>query len=63
MYFCMLLDAITVMCLYKLQIQIDPGSFGIWFTTERENEEKGFISMIWVRENGWKKSRFSPQPY
>lgn len=51
------------MCLYKLQIQINPGSFGIWFTTERENEEKGFISMIWVRENGWKKSSFSPQPY
>lgn len=59
----MLLDAITVMCLYKLQIQIDPGSVVIWFTTEGENEEKDFISMIWVRESGWEKSSFSPQPY
>ena len=63
MYFYTLLDAITVMCLYKLQIQIDPCSVGIRFTTERENEDKDFISMIWVRENGWKKNSFSPQPY
>jgi len=36
---------------------------GIWFTTERENEDKVFIGVIWVRESGWEKSRFSPQRY
>lgn len=63
MYFYTLLNAITVMCLYKLQIQIHLCSVGIWFTREREKEDKDIISMIWVRENGWKKSSFSPQPY
>lgn len=36
---------------------------GLRFITERENEDEGFIGMIWLRESGWKKSSFSPQPY
>lgn len=30
---------------------------------QRENEDKVFISMILVRESGWKTSRFRLQPY
>lgn len=47
----------------SLQAADSDRSVGIWFATETENENKDLISVLWVRENGWKKSSFSPQPY
>lgn len=62
MYFSTLPDAIIFNCL-SLQAADSDQSVAIWFATERENEDKDLISMIWLRENGWEKSSFSSQPY
>lgn len=62
MYFSTLLDPIIFNCL-SLQAADSDRSVGMCFATERENENKDLISVIWVRENGWEKSSVSPQPY